>query len=61
MQYERTDYSIMIRHINRAKQHKLYVCDKCNPLTLNCRYCPLSSDFHASLCDTGAFLDKVLK
>lgn len=61
MMYERTDYSLMLRHIQRAKTNNLLVCDKCNPLTLNCKYCPLSSEFHADFCDVGAFLDKVLK
>ena len=61
MMYERTYYSITIRYMNRVKQHKLHVCDKCNPLTLSCKYCPLSSDFHADLCNMGVFLDKVLK
>ena len=61
MMYERTDYSLMLRHLKRAKTNKLHVCDKCNPLTLSCKYCPLSSGFHAALCNMGIFLDKVLK
>ena len=61
MMYERTYYSLILRHLKRAKTNKLHVCDKCNPLTLSCKYCPLSSEFHADLCNVGVFLDKVLK
>jgi len=59
--YEKTNYSVIVRHLYRAEKNRLTLCDVCNPLqTLNCAYC----DWHGCtsiLCNRVGDIRKLVR